>query len=235
MPAGWALVPPAKGLPTHATLVPEQPGWDDYGYVAGFQLELATLTPKEADARNTAVKRMMEDVHKPDVKLGRIKLTVAGIGPNNDLIKALMVIGEAIYDAYKAAAKAGENVAATVAKATQDIADEINRIPKNLERAPRNIEREVGKGFTRVTGIKGVRIPTAIKKVSKAIAQAAKKTGKTIEEVAKAVAEAKRHLPPVLQPIVPSVPTPSNPTPRPSNLNPDPVSREILRRVLPRW
>lgn len=130
---GWSLTPPAAGFPTHATLVPEKAGQDSVGSVAGFDLELEKLTPDEVKVRTDAVKNLLDREQRPKITMGDINVSVGGIGQNNDLVKALVLIGKAIGDAYNLGMTVDKNVHATFEKAKEDINKALDGIPNKVE------------------------------------------------------------------------------------------------------
>ena len=160
---GFSIVLPSNGLPTHAVLEPLKVAWDEEGYWVDSKFHLVSLTQDEADSQTAAVESLVAQARRPQLKLGSLKITVAGVGPNNDIVKALVAIGDSISNAYNDAKKTEKNVQATVVKANEDFAREMARIPHNIERAPRNVEREAGKYISKRLGVKGVKIPRVIR------------------------------------------------------------------------
>ncbi len=153
-PKGFTLTPPKDGLPTHAVLEPKKASWDDDGYVLEFQLTLVKLTAEQAAEQTKAIKKMLADIRHNTLKVGDIKVSVGGVGPNNTLVKILMEFGKAVADAYETAKKAGKDVEATVAKAGKDIEAEVARIPKNMERAPRTSRKPLEESPQKILGSK---------------------------------------------------------------------------------
>jgi hypothetical protein len=151
LPKGWKLIPPKAGFPTHIVLEPQKAAWGERSYLLEFNVTLDKLTPEEAQARKAVLEHLLAPNARPALKLGQITVSVAGIGPNNDVVKALIALAKGVADAYQEAKKAGENVEATIAKANEDISRQVNRsandVAREFDRAERNAQRETGKGI----------------------------------------------------------------------------------------
>jgi hypothetical protein len=173
---GVTLSGPKDGFPTHAVIEPINGDANADGYWVDFKLNLFTLSPTDVSARKDLLGLALIENAKPKLEMGNIKVTVAGIGPNNDIIKALMVIGKAIGDAYAEASKTEKNVEATVAKANRDAERELTRAATNskkeLKIAERNVGREVGRGGTNTE-----------KTVGKAATDFGKAASKAVEDI----------------------------------------------------
>jgi len=147
---GVTLTPPKDGFATHAIIEPTNADASADGYWVDFKFTLATLSPADAIARKAAIQQILIEKARPKLEIGNIKVSVAGIGPNNDIIKALMVIGKAISDAYAEARKGERNIEATLSKANRDAERELTKAATNSKKemkiAERNVGREVGKG-----------------------------------------------------------------------------------------
>jgi hypothetical protein len=194
LPVGYTLRPPEKGFPTHAVLTPTDADATAEGYWVDFKFGLVQLKAEEADTQRKAIEVMLMETERPKLEVGNIKVTVAGIGPNNDLIKALMKIGEAVYGAYKLAAEKGENVTETVAKAAEDFEREFGKgagnVEKEFSRAERNIEREVGTGAKnteKAVGKAGRDIENAVAKATNGAGRVVTGVGKTIHKTVEGV------------------------------------------------
>jgi len=194
LPAGYSFRPAEKGFPTHAVLTPTEADATGEGYWVNFKFGLVQLKPEEADTQRKAIDMMLRETERPKIELGNIKVTVAGIGPNNDLIKALMMIGGLVYDGYNSAVEAKENVAETVAKAAEDFDREFGKgagnVEKEFARAARNIEREAGKAgknTEKTVGKAGGDIEVAMAKATKDFQ---KESGRVVTQVGETLSKA---------------------------------------------
>jgi hypothetical protein len=149
LPNGAVLIAPKGGFPTHAVLEPINGDVTPSGYAFEFKLTLETLAPDKVEARKSAISAMLRDTAKPTLTVGQIKVKVGGIGESNDLIKALIALGQAVGEAYEAGKKVAADTVETARKAAEDFAREGEKaladVSKEFSTAERNTERTIAK------------------------------------------------------------------------------------------
>lgn len=117
--AGNFTMPTAYAVVTPLTATRDVSGWR-----IDFGVSLKTLTEQEAATTTKTVAALEDSYMHPDLSIGKIEMLVGpwAIGPNNDLVKAVLAM-----------IRAGENVA------------------REAERAGKNIEREAKRGADNVS------------------------------------------------------------------------------------
>jgi hypothetical protein len=150
-----ALTPSAAAVPAqekapYAIITPVTGTRDAVGWKIDFTLTFATLTQEEAKGRRKTVDDLTDSFARPDLKIGKIEILVGSwaIGPNNDLVKAVLAMIHGGENVFREAQRAGKNIDREAKRGAENVASTARIAVKDTGRELRTARTNVGRELT---------------------------------------------------------------------------------------